>query len=355
LCYPAAFKYRFHAADNDSGTQAGYTVFVKNLLRTGIIIFGLLSLLTFIISFSMARLLYVRSSREPPLNFHFALYLPLTAAETAGRGTSAANSNSFFTDIIAGAEKAAAENGASISIHSIDPARNELEMAAYTGVDGVVVCPYLDDNLARRQLDKIGAAGIPTVIINHNIPNDQPWPFIGTNNFDVGRRIGLAAGTISSGPIRLAMVYSDKAPGIYGERELVEMGISAALESRLAAPIAGFRTNLNPLDAEAMLSQLFRTPQELNIIVFTDPNDTIAAAQTLIDMNLVGRVQLIGFGNDPGVVENIRKGIVACSVVINPDRIGYEAVRSLANLRRTGYTSTSIDTGLELIWGDAFK
>ena len=325
---------------------------MKNLLRLGIACFGVLALATFLVSLSMARSLYIQPPGGGFLNYHYAIYLP-------------DNRNSFFTGIIAGAELAAAEFNAAISVHSIDPAKNELEMALYTGIDGAVVCPYLDDQTARRQLDRLGSRQIPTVIINHNIPNDQPWPFIGNNNFDAGRRLGLTAAGISEGPVRLAVVYSDKAPGIYGERELVEMGIIAALGDRLAAPITSFKTNLNPLDAEALLSRLFqagtsvgassspRGNADFNIIIFTDSNDTIAAAQTLIDLNLVGRVQVIGFGSDPGVLENIRKGVIACSLAVNPERIGYEAVRSLAALRETGYTSTSIDTGIEIIGLDA--
>ena len=174
-----------------------------------------------------------------------------------------------------------------------------------------------------------------------------------------GRPLRYAQSVTIEGPVRLAVVYSDKSPGIYGERELVEMGITAALGERLAAPITGFRTNLNPLDAEALLSRLFRAGNaasagarasaDFNTIIFTDANDTIAAAQTLIDLNMVGRVQIIGFGGDPAVQENIRKGVIACSLAINPERIGYEAVRSLAELHLTGYTSTAIDTGIEII------
>ncbi|MDR0377601.1 MAG: substrate-binding domain-containing protein [Spirochaetaceae bacterium] len=315
---------------------------MKYFLRAGIVCFSLLSLGTFLGSLYMVRNLYVQSAPEAAaaINYHFSLYLP-------------DNRNSFFTGIIDGAERAASEMNVAISIHSIDPVKNELEMASYTGVDGVIVCPYLEDALARRQLDKLGQ--IPVVIINHNIPNDQPWPFIGTNNFDVGRHIGMLLGNAGDGPIRLAMVYSDKSPGIYGERELVEMGIAAVLGGRLAAPITGFRTNLNPLDAEELLYRLFRSNPDINTIVFTDPNDTIAAAQTLVDMNLVGRVRVIGFGTDPGIEENIRKGVIASSIVINAERIGYEAVRSLATLRRTGYTAASVDTGIEIIDGSSLK
>jgi ribose transport system substrate-binding protein len=313
---------------------------MRIFLRIGIVCFGLLSLAAFLVSLFMARSLYLETPGDttPVLNYHFSLYLPDTR-------------NSFFTGIIQGAERAAGELNAVISVHSIDPVKNELEMASYTGVDGVIVCPYLEDSLARRQLDKLAARQIPAVIINHNIPNDQPAPFIGTNNFDVGRRIGALSGTINEGPVKLVMVYSDKAPGIYGERELVEMGIIATLGQRLEAPIMGLRTSLNPLDAEELLYRLFRTDPDINTIIFTDPSDTIAAAQTLIDLNLVGRVSIIGFGDDPAIQENIRKGIIACSIVMNPDRIGYEAVCSLAALRLTGYTPTNIDTGIRIIDG----
>jgi ribose transport system substrate-binding protein len=323
---------------------------VKIIARLVLILSGLFALAVFFTSLIKVWSLNVRSPDErETLNYHFTLYLP-------------DNRNSFFTGIIEGAERAASELSAAISVHSIDPAKNEFEMASYTGVDGVIVCPYLDDGLARRQLEKLGDYHIPVVLINHNIPNDQPWPFIGTNNFDMGRRIGLISMRLrpvseNPEPLRLAVVYSDKAPGIYAERELVEMGIVAALGDALGSSVMSFKTNLNPLDAEALLYRLFRDqPEEdggldINTIVFTDSSDTAAAAQTLVDMNLVGRIQVIGFGADPGVLENIRKGIVACSVMINSERIGYEAVRSLTALRTTGYTSTTIDTGIEIITG----
>jgi ribose transport system substrate-binding protein len=311
---------------------------VKLLIRLGIIAFGVVSIAAFSISLFLVRRMYIQGT-EPqgtPPRYHFALYLP-------------DNRDSFFTEVIRGAERAAEEAGTVISIHSIDPSLHELAMASYTGVDGVVVCPYLDDATARTHLSKLTAAGIPLVLINHNVPNEQPWPYIGANNFDIGRRMGALAKGAARGDIRLAVVYSDKAPGMLAERELVEMGISAALEGRIADPIAGLRTGLNPLDAEEMIYGLFRTGSPINTLVFTDAIDTIAAAQALIDMNLVGRVQIIGFGDDKGILEYIRKGIIVGSVVVDPEKIGYEAIKSLAELRDTGYTSTAVDAGVELI------
>jgi len=326
---------------------------MKRFLYLGLVLTGLLSLTAFLVSLYRSWQLYMLAP-EPgtPLLYHFSLYIP-------------DNRNSFFDGIIKGAEIAAAELDSAVSVHSIDPQKNELDNAAFTGVDGVIVCPYLDDSLARRQLDKLRSSQMPVVLINHNLPSDQPWPFIGINNFEMGRRIGYFL-LDSPGEIGLAVVYSDKAPGIFAERELVEMGISASLGGRLSGSIMRFRTNLNPLDAEALLAAIFRSPgirigdsdpggpgrALINTIVFTDSNDTTAAAQTLVDLNLVGQIRIIGFGGDSGVVENLRKGIINASVVINSERIGYEAVHSLAALRTTGFTSASIDIGLDIITED---
>jgi ribose transport system substrate-binding protein len=326
---------------------------MKLFLRISIICFAVLSVAAFLVSLFLIQDLRVQnpgdalfddslSADKSALQYHIALYLP-------------DNRNSFFNDLIRGAEQAAAELGVSISLHSISPTKNELEMASYTGIDGALVCPYLDDALARRQLKKLSAENIPVVLINHNVMNEQPWPFIGANNFDVGRRMGMIAANINQGAVRPVLVFSDKSPGIYSERELVEMGITASLNQRLASPITAMRTTLNPLDAEEVINGLFRNSSassaqaQHNTVIFTDSNDTIAAAHALIDMNLVGQVQIIGFGNDPVILENIRKGIIAGSIVIDSEKMGYEAVRSLISLRSSGYTSTSIDTEITII------
>ncbi len=311
---------------------------MKTLIKIGIVLFGALSVFAFSVSLTQVRRLYPQGEGASPstLGYYFSIYLP-------------GNRDSFFDDIIAGAERAASELGVAITIHSIDTQRNDLEMAPYTGVDGIVVCPYMDDNEARRQLSRLSERDIPLVLINHNIPRDQPWPYIGTNSFDVGRKMGsIARRTVGPG-LRAAIVYSDKSPGIYAERELVEMGLSTILEARTPSLIKRLKTSRNPFDAEEAIFRLLRTDSEINCIIFTDPNDTVAAAQVLIDMNLVGRVQIIGFGDNAGIREFIRKGIVAGSIVVHPERIGYQAIVSLTELRSSGYTSTSVDTGVDVL------
>jgi len=267
---------------------------------------------------------------------HFALFLPQ-------------NRNYYFNDIMNGALKSAAERGAVLSVHTIDSEGTSLRMAVYSGVEGIVVCPDIDDTVIFESLMNLSRKKIPLILVNHNIPADQPWPFVGTNNFDFGKKAGSLISRVDSTPLKLAIVYSDKSPAIYAERELVEMGIHGVLGSRLSGPISVQHTDLNPRDAEKTVYQLLRNEPEVNTILFTDLNDTLAGTQALIDLNQVGRIHVVAFGNDPSIQHFIEKGIVRGSLVVNPSLMGYQAVKSLSELCSTGYTSTSVDTGIDVL------
>ncbi|TCW61821.1 sugar ABC transporter substrate-binding protein [Treponema sp. J25] len=269
--------------------------------------------------------------------YHFSVYLP--DAE-----------NSFFASIKKGMEKGAGEYHVAISYHSINPVKLELQYASYTGVDGIIVCPYLDDAFAKAQIEKISSRAIPVVLINHMIAPDQPWPYVGPNSFDMGKKIGSRLRTVD-GPLIPAIVYSEKSPGIYAERELLEMGLTLAVGNRLTHPVYRLYTTTNPLDAERIVYRLSREHPSVNILIFTDARDTIAATQALIDMNLVGKVRIIGFGEEDAILDFIQKGVIEATIIINPEKIGYEAIRSLYELKAGGYTSTSVDTGIELVGG----
>lgn len=273
---------------------------------------------------------------QQKLEHHFSLYVPDSR-------------NAYFSELVAGARKGAFECHAALSVHQISFVGKDLRMASWTGVDGVIVCPDLDDAIVSKNLEKLRADKIPVVLANHNIPADQPWPFVGTNNFDFGKKAGALAKSESAGGVRLAVVYSEKSLAIYAERELVEMGISSALGERMSSAIASLKTDTNPRAAEETVYQLVRSRPDITTILFTDSTDTLAGTQTLIDLNLVGRIQIIGFGADPETLSYIKKGIISASIVIDPELVGYRAVLSLAELCGAGYTSNSVDTGIEVV------
>ncbi len=256
--------------------------------------------------------------------------------------------SSFFKQVKDGARDTANRIKCSISFHSIDSDPLSFEMASYSGVDGVAVYLYKDDDVLVNSLLKIAEAEIPIVQIENEVLNTQQSFFIGTNSFDSGKSIGRLAQSINEWNMNIALIYSDKNPGLISDSSLVELGIKSMLGNRIKKIISD-KTSLNPLDADRLAYELMKLPFDLDLIVLTDPNDTLVTVRALIDMNLVGSVQIIGFGDNEAIREYIKKGIILGSIVRNPYQIGVNAVLALDEINKSGYTSAFVDTGVTII------
>ena len=265
----------------------------------------------------------------------YAFYLP--GSET-----------SFFSKLRQGAAEAAKVMDCALLFHSLDEEPASFEMAPFSGVDGIAVYLFREDEEMREDLRRIDAAGIPIVQIENSLSLDESTFFIGTNGFETGKAIGQLALKAGKEKLNLVLVYSEKNPGPMADNNLIEMGMKSVLGDRILS-LKTERTTLNPLDAERLTYDFFGQPPPADIIVLTDPNDTLVTVQSVISMNLVGKVLIIGFGEDESIREYIDKGILLGSIVRNPYRIGYSAVMALKEISTSGYTSAYVDTGINIL------
>ncbi len=267
--------------------------------------------------------------------FHYAFFLP-------------AEDHFFFSKVRDGAIDAASSLDCAITFHPIDSDPLSFEMAHFSGFDGFGLYLYEEEEDKLQYLSMILQNNIPVVQIENEVIQGAESFFIGTNNFDVGKGIGQLIQTIESDNINVALVYSKKNPGVLSDRNLVEMGLKSVLGDRLSE-LKTEETSLNPLDAGIFAYNLLKIQPSIDIIVLTDPNDTLVTVQTIIDMNLVGMVQIIGFGENETIKAYIEKDVILGSIVRNPYMIGYSTVVALKELSTTGYTSVYVDTGITIL------
>ncbi|WP_319414662.1 substrate-binding domain-containing protein [Marispirochaeta aestuarii] len=302
-------------------------------------IFSSLFIISFILSIhAIVDLSSLTSGSEETetADYHFAFFLPREFY-------------SFFRSVASGAQEAAEELDCALSFHTIGNDSLDLEMARFSGIDGVVLYPSINEEEARRILDEFDDSGISVVLIEHTLSDSSPWPFVGTNNFDIGKKIGNLIKSRSGSPLQIAVVYSMKSPGIYAEKDLVGLGITSTLGPLLETPLESRITNLNPLDAEELTYEMLLNEPWISTIVFTDTSDTLAATQVLIDMNMVGTVRLIGFGTENAILDYVEKGILEATIATNPWDIGYNAVKVLVKQQSEGHMPGYVDTGVEIV------
>lgn len=326
--------------------KIGRNLFVKKVSIVIFVLSGILFLAALTISFrTILALNSSQSAQQGTLNeydYRFSIFLP-------------ENRYSFFEQVIEGAVEAGKDLNCALSIHPISEETPDFTMAKYSGVDGIIVYPSINEQAVLQELSALEEAGIEVVLIEHS-PADDIFPrtIVGTNSFDLGKKIGELAKLSSLeergfDTLKVAIIYSEKSPGILSERELVEMGLRSALGDRLSGSLVSMVTDLNPLAAENLTYETLRNSPEINTLIFTDVNDTVSAAQVIVDMNLVGRVQIIGFGEDEQVLAYIENGIITGSVAAQPREIGYNAVKVLKQLCSEGFSEGYVDTGVQVI------
>jgi ribose transport system substrate-binding protein len=175
-----------------------------------------------------------QSSREK--SFHYAFFMPSI-------------DHSFLEEFKAGAVDATKAMDCAITFHSISEDLLSFEMAAYTGIDGIAAFIYEKNDRMVGTLKQISEAGIPIVQIENEIVASPNAFFIGTNSFDSGKSIGRIAIESERQSLNIALIYSEKNPGLLSEASLLEMGMKSILGNRLNR-LYNSKTNLNPIDAE---------------------------------------------------------------------------------------------------------
>ncbi|HUZ18391.1 MAG TPA: substrate-binding domain-containing protein [Spirochaetia bacterium] len=268
-------------------------------------------------------------------SYQYAFFLP-------------ASDNAFFASLKAGAMEAAKEMDCAVIFHSLAPDSLSFDMASYTGVNGIAIFSYEKNDRMVTNLDKILKKGVPVVQIENEVISRPNTVLIGTNSYDSGKGIAKIALGSEKPVLNIALIYSDKNPALKADANLVEMGLKSILGNRLAQMYTQ-QTTFNPIDAEGVIYELLRRDPPIDIIALTDSNDTLVAIQAIIDLNLVGKVQIIGFGDEATIKQYIDKGVVLGSIVRNPTEIGYRAVVALKEISTNGNTSAYVNTAINII------
>jgi len=309
---------------------------LKFLIKIFLALFGLFFLLLLYLSLkAMAGFTLAENEQALRPEYSYAFFLP-------------ALDYPFFDNLKRGALEGAADLNCTITFYQIDKEPLSLEMAPFSGADGIALYPTADDRAYKKGIERLAGADIPLLYLEHNLSHSASF-FIGTNSYEVGKKIGELVRSRPTPSVNCAFVFSEKSPGLLADRTLVEMGFRQIMANQLPENLLFERTDRNPLGAESLVSRLLRENPSLDTLIFTDSNDTMAAVQVLVDRNLVGKVDIVGFGDDRSVVDYVTKGIIRGTVVRDPYQIGYQAVEILKGISERGNASAYVDIGSRLI------
>ncbi|MBM3740587.1 MAG: substrate-binding domain-containing protein [Acidobacteria bacterium] len=196
-------------------------------------------------------------------------------------------------------------------------------------VDGLVLAAS-DRKALVQYVDKAVEAGIPVTIFDSGLDSGNFLSWVATNNVQAGEMGGRELGRLLGGKGKVAVIQH--VPG-----SVSTMDREAGFESVIAKEFPGIQIvqklygMSDRAKAMAAAENILTAHPDLNgMFASTEPS----ASGLLLAVkarNLGGKLKVVGFDANDAMIEELRAGNLDAMVVQDPYKIGYEAVRTVAD------------------------
>jgi ribose transport system substrate-binding protein len=205
-----------------------------------------------------------------------------------------------------------------------------------------------DEAQTGQLIDKGVEAGIPVVTISTDAKDSKRAAFVGVNTYSAGTKIGRMLIAATGGQGSAVILISNYQTGGSVVQNLMILGITDALKDLPEIKLKTIQYNYeNFVSLEDTIQDIVIKQPNLDAIICTDETNTTLVAQRLIDLNKVD-YSIIGYGDTPEILRYIDNGVVFGTISASHEQMGYEAVKALVDLKKSGRTSAyfTVDTHL---------
>ena len=304
----------------------------------------IISLLLILTIFNLL-LFYARKEGTPPVlkappKYHFYVVLQNSI-------------DPFWAEVKRGASDAAKTLGVAIEFNAprfndSEAEKGYLEIAGLAKVDGIITHATNDPEFIGR-INEADQQGIPVVTIETDAKDSRRKAFVGSNSFLVGEEAGKLIVQATKGKGKVTMIMSGESQTDTAAQNSMLNGFQTALKKAPEIQLAKIYTpKLGILDTEEIARSIINRG-DINAVFSTDAIYTVGMAQTIVDLNKVGLLTIIGYGMSPEIGHYLQKGIVYAAVAGDPYAIGYESVKSLLEIKEEHNTSSFINTGIQVV------
>ncbi|MBR4759108.1 MAG: substrate-binding domain-containing protein [Lachnospiraceae bacterium] len=272
----------------------------------------------------------------------------------------------FWENVLAGArEKAEAENiYVQQQTQAIDAdltKSQQLELAIHSGVDGIILDGG-QESQTESLINQAAAAGIPVVTVYRDSPSSERISYIGISNANLGRDYGQEICDLTQKKIeneeqdsmKVLVLLDAEDPG--NSQTILLTAIRDYIHSQGMSGKVQIETrqirNSSFFSAEEEIRELFAEGGiPADIIVALSEHNTECVAQTVVDYNRVGSVEILGFYESEPIRNALEKNIIHATVTADTLQMGRDSVEALSEFRESGYVSDYYATEISLLHG----
>ncbi len=199
-----------------------------------------------------------------------------------------------------------------------------IEMAVDSGADGIII--YASDENVDIEVDYAAQKSVPVVFVVNDYDHDKIFK-------------------LRSDPLLFATKMVDYVKGMELENKNLAIISSEQSESYKSEPFQslfrfeGFDVTIKPFsgphvfDATETVKELISSQNEIDMVCCLDATATLGVAQSIVELNKVSVITIIGSGKTDEILNMIQKGIITATIAVDYEKIGSEAISILSDCK----------------------
>lgn len=236
------------------------------------------------------------------------------------------------------------------------PADELLRIAVNSKMDGIVYSGGASETV-RKLIDKAVDAGIGVVVLQNDVETSKRQCYVGLNYYELGQMYALqiekliGSGRMKDKTVDI-LVDGDMAEGA---SNLIIMAMEDYLREKYGEDdipqVVVTRIDVEDIfSAEEKIRNIFLEKENLpDIMLCVNSVYTRCAYQALVDYNLVGQVQIVGYFANDTILEAVDKQVIFSTISVDTNEMGKSCIQSLYEYNNMGYTNSYLPVGIEVV------
>ena len=218
-----------------------------------------------------------------------------------------------------------------------------IDLSIAMKADGMIVYPDGSEDLAGA-IERAFGQGIPVVTILRDIPDSDRVSYVGVSNYQVGDLYGGQLLSLLHNGSNEVCLLTDAGDSenetqlLYTQMvQAIKNGAPSGRTMELRTESVDSRTDF---DAEEVIRDVLLGKERPDILICLNSAQTECAIQALIDYNLVGEVQVIGYYVTDQILQALRQELIPVTMTIDTDALGEDSVQALNEYLELGRVSS---------------
>ncbi|GAE36771.1 ABC transporter sugar-binding protein [Halalkalibacter akibai JCM 9157] len=241
--------------------------------------------------------------------------------------------NPYLLELFEGAKNAAELNDVTIELKgtkqtNLDDHMKLIEMAIASKVDGILTQGLSNEfePVFQKAIDK----GIPLILVDSNLENNDFVTYIGTDNYEAGYRMGLMISSEIQEETKVGVLTGSLIPNNLNER--VQGFLDAIEVDKRIKVVAIESSNLSKIQGAEKTYQMLRNDPDISILYGTSALDSQGIAEGIRKANLEGEISVYAFDALEDTIELLKKGDIDLLMKQEPYLMGQTGVNLLIDV-----------------------